>query len=586
MDTSTREQVAEQQTQHALLVAWGWFAQEIGLLEQLQQVPLHQKRYHHRPQGKVLEFLVAILAGLKHLQEISLAAHPLDKDRAVAQAWGQAGWADYSGVSRTLRGLSWEEVNALIQGLEAVSRPYLTCELQRLQSSGQRLCYDGDLTGLPVSNTSQSYPNAAFGYMDDAIRLGYQAGLVSLRSPTYGRLWLAIAHHPGDTVSCTQASNLVYAAEAKTSLRPLRRTALLRQRLAALEEQLCQTNQRHTVQQQAVQGAQERWCESQREQQQRQEQLNQLEGEYHRQERQERPTSRLALARQRWQATTQRLTRREQACQAAQRRLDKTTACAEQLQALRTTLAQRLACFEADNATNATPVTAEFRLDAGFGTYDNIALLCEMGYEVYTKPHSHRVVTALRQQVDEHTAWVRVGANAELVAWPQRRLQRCPYPLDVALERFYTGKTCKHSALLHFGSDAVTADLVAWFTHYNARQTIEAGIKECKHVFYLHHLKVRTEPAIYLQEAFVIFAANFIRWAAHWLAAHTPADEHAFDLRSCGVKRQVQVAAHVSAQVTYDSEGKLLTFSEQSALAGQFLRLPVNHLLPAPDIVF
>ncbi len=46
-------------------------------------------------------------------------------------------------------------------------------------------------------------------------------------------------------------------------------------------------------------------------------------------------------------------------------------------------------------------------------------------------------------------------------------------------------------------------------------QTIEAGIKESKQVFYLHHLKVRSEPAISLQEAFVMFAANFIRWASH-----------------------------------------------------------------------
>jgi len=56
------------------------------------------------PQGKVLEFLVAILAGLRYLQDISLSAHPLDKDSAVAQAWGQEGWADYSGVSRNLSG--------------------------------------------------------------------------------------------------------------------------------------------------------------------------------------------------------------------------------------------------------------------------------------------------------------------------------------------------------------------------------------------------------------------------------------------------------------------------------------------------
>jgi hypothetical protein len=41
-----------------------------------------------------------------------------------------------------------------------------------------------------------------------------------------------------------------------------------------------------------------------------------------------------------------------------------------------------------------------------------------------------------------------------------------------------------------------------------------------------------------------------------------------------GVKRQVQVAAHVSAQVIRSSEGRLLMFSEHSAFAGKVLRLP------------
>jgi hypothetical protein len=76
-----------QHTQHAFLVAWGWFAEHLGLIQPLQAVCLRQKHYHHRPQTKVLEFLVAILAGLQHLQDISLAAHPLDKDQAVAHAW-------------------------------------------------------------------------------------------------------------------------------------------------------------------------------------------------------------------------------------------------------------------------------------------------------------------------------------------------------------------------------------------------------------------------------------------------------------------------------------------------------------------
>ena len=103
--------------------------------------------------------------------------------------------------------------------------------------------------------------------------------------------------------------------------------------------------------------------------------------------------------------------------------------------------------------------------------------------------------------------------------------------------------------------------------------SLQIFIKESKQVFYLHHLKVRSEPAIYLQEAFVLFAANFIRWAAHWLQAHTQPAENALNVRKLGIKRQVHVAAHVSAQVSGDSAGKLLKFSEQSAFAGQLLRV-------------
>jgi hypothetical protein len=47
--------------------------------------------------------------------------------------------------------------------LEQVSHPYLTAELQVLRSQGNRLRLDGDLTGLAVSNTSQTYPHVANG---------------------------------------------------------------------------------------------------------------------------------------------------------------------------------------------------------------------------------------------------------------------------------------------------------------------------------------------------------------------------------------------------------------------------------------
>jgi len=568
------EDTQVQETQHAFLVAWGWFAEHIGLIQSLQGVHLHQKKYTHTPQTKVLEFLVAILAGLEHLQDISLSAHPLDVDQAVAQAWGQLAWADYSGVSRTLSALTWAEAHDIAQVLEQVSQPLIQAELDVLRCRGQRLRFDGDLTGLPVSHSSRTYPNAAFGHMDDEIRLGYQAAVVSLDSPTYRRLWLAIAHHPGETVSCTQAEALVLAAEARTGLRPRGRTELLRQRIEAFEQRMQTTRQRWLAQQETVRLAHNRLAEARQQAQERQVILANLEEAYRLRQRSERPTSRLALARQRLKAAEQRCQSREKAWLLAEQRLAKTQAQWDGQQDALNDLKDRLARFEQDNATNSAPVEAEFRLDAGFGTYENVALLIEMGYEVYTKAHNHQVVRFLKGQASPEMSWTRVGANAEMVAWADLALARCPYPLNVGLERFYTGQTLKHSALLHFGQDPVTENLPAWFKQYNGRQTIEAGIKEAKRVFYLHRIRVRSEPAIYLQECFVIFAANFIRWATHWFANQAVSTPYGLNVCAMGVKRQVQVGAHVSAQVIQDSRGKLLKFSERSVLAGKLLTLP------------
>ena len=563
-----------QQTQHAFLVAWGQFAQAKGLTQRIEAVKLRQKNYYHRPQTKVLEFLAAILGGLKQLQEISLAAHPLDKDQAVAEAWGQAGWADYSGVSRTMSGLSWEEAHAIVAELDAFSQPFLNAELELLCKQKKRLTMDGDLTGIPVSNTSTSYPNAAYGHMDDDIQLGYQAGVVSLLTETYGRLWLSGTHHPGDTVSSTQAEALVLAAEARIGLRPLRRTDGLEKRLHEYAPILETVEERLKTQRKAVENAQERLKQAQLQAEERNQELETFQQVYLAHKRPERPTSRLALLHKRVQAALKRQESRKKALDVAQRKLDKTQTRTQLLLKEINALRQRLERFKQENLTNQQPIEAEFRLDAGFGTYENIALLVEMGYEVYTKPHNHKVTQVLRSKVNETTAWTRVGANAEMVAWPNLKLKSCPYPLDVALERFYTGRTLKHSALCHFGHDPVTQDLPAWFNHYNGRQTIEAGIKESKQVFYLHRIKVRSEPAIFLQERMALFAANFIRWAAHWLAEQPQPQQNALDIRKMGVKRQVQVGAHVSAQVIRNSEGMLLKFSEHSAFSGKVLNLP------------
>jgi hypothetical protein len=560
-----KKQVHE--TQHAFLVAWGQYAKEIGLIDKLEDVKLGQKTYQHTPQRKVLEFLAGTLIGLKYLQDISLAAHPLDKDQAAAEAWGQAAWADYTGISRTLSGLSWDEVHELRRGLEEISQPFLEAETQLLHSQGQRLRLDGDLTGLPVSNTSKTYPNAAFGHMDDEIRLGYQASVVSLESPTYGRLWLSVEHHPGDTVSSTQAEAMALTAEDRLGLRPRRRTELLRQRIQAFETTLEPTKERLKTQQERLKTAQARLEGAEQQIQERKLLLAELERIYQARQRQERPTSKLAQARKRLQAAIRRRESRKNDCQMAEKRLEKTQALLSNRQAELAHLQQRLERFEQENAANPDPIAAEFRLDAGFGTYENVALLIEMGYEVFTKPKNHKVVSFLRSQITENTAWIQVGANAEMTAWSNLRFENCPYPLNAAVERFYTGKTIKHSALFHFGNDPVTDNLGDWFEHYNGRQIVEAGIKESKQVFYLHRIKVRSEPAIYLQECFVLFAANFIRWAAHWMTAQAQTADNALDVSRLGIKRQVKVAAHVSASVVRDSEGMLLRYYGNSKLA-------------------
>lgn len=560
-------------TQHAFLVVWGWFASHIGLLQKIQSVDLPQKTYRHSPQSKVMEFLVAILAGLKYLQDISRSAYPLDQDRAVAQAWGQPGWAHYTGISRALRRLSWEDTRRLVAVLEQVNQSYIRSELDRLCSQGPRLHLDADLTGLPVSDTSRTYPNVTLGYMQDEIRLGYQAGVISMESPTYQRLWLSVLHRAGDTISCSQATALILEAEKQLGRHPLRRTDLLQKRIQAYQQTMLATWERMQVQRRTVERLQVRLHPTAQQAQRGRLEEAAMEQAYLAAGRAERPNSQLAQARQRRLSAEGQLQKQEQALQRAQSCLQKTQCVWQGKESYLSTLQARLAQFELENQTNLAPLQAEIRLDAGFGTCENMALLIEMGYEVYTKPYTNSIIGYLKHQTSPQTPWTRVGANAEMTAWMQICFPHCPYPLHAGLIRYRLGASEKFSGLWHFGSDAVMESLATWFEHYNRRQTIEAGIKESKQVFHLERIKVRSEPAIYLQEWLVVFAANFIRWASRWLEETAQPGEHSLDVHGLSVKRQVQVAAHVSAEVIQITDGRLLKFSEGCLFAGQMLKL-------------
>jgi uncharacterized coiled-coil protein SlyX len=309
----------------------------------------------------------------------------------------------------------------------------------------------------------------------------------------------------------------------------------------------------------------------------------QLEADYQERKRRERPYSALAKARQRVSMLERRQGRQEKKIAALEKHLHRHQQQVfdhqEEIQRLR----MRLDHFEAENSTNVYPIQADFRLDAGFGSRENIAFLIEMGYETYTKPYSDWLTPRLKKRVAPLTQWMRVGDNAEMVTWQAQRFPDFPYPIDVALERFYTGKTQRHSTLLHFGRDPVTTDLPAWFHRYNARQTIEAGIKEGKNVFTMHHLKVRSAPAIFLQEQFAVFAANFVRWSARWLAEQCPQIPSGWqDTTHLKVKELVKVAAHTSAWVDWQDQGCLLMFSDHSLFAGRSLTVKKQWVVQLP----
>lgn len=580
-ESTSPQQSSNGLTQHAMLVAWGLFASQLGLVEALERVALKQKTYKYRPQTKVLEFLVAMLAGLPHLQDISRSAHPLDQDQMVAEAWGQPAWADYSGVSRTLQGLTEAEVTDIVAVLDSVSQPFIEREVALALEREGYLVYDADLTGRPVSSTSSTYPDAAFGYMGDGVELGYQAALVSVRTPTYGRLWLTNQLHPGDTVSCTQLQSMVRAAEVRTGLRPWRRTELVAGRLAAAEAASAAANERHRQSENDLRELEDKERDVTWELAAWRSQVAELTAEYTQTQRQPTPHCRLTRAQDKVATYASRLPRVQQAREKAQerllrhrRKLDEANAEVERLRAHHRQLL-------ADNAVNDQPVKVIFRLDSGFASRENVAWLIEMGYDIYTKARSTQMPDLIEAAARPECHWQRVGGNAYLTAWANTTVDGCfIYPVNVALARYTTGDAVRHAFLLHYGDDDVMHDLDGWFHTYNGRQTIEAGIKEGKNVFQMHHFKVRTSQALRLQEHCASFAANFVRFAALWLAEQQDANS---PLATSPVKHLVRVCAHTSAWIQRKGDVWLLTFAEQSLYAGQSLRIGFGAVqLPLP----
>jgi hypothetical protein len=572
-------------TQHAMLIVWGHFARTIGLLKGLAEIPIDQKKVVRAPQEKIVELLVGLLSGIEYLTDLSEGSAPLTKDSEVSTAWKLQAMADASGVSRTLQACDDETVVGLARVLDAISQPFIDRAVSDLRQRNEPLVLDADLTGRPVSSTSQTFPGAAFGYMDGEVRLGYQLAQICLQTSLFGRQWLSAHHHPGDTASAGCLLSLVQEAERRLGCHPRRRTELVAQRLSACEGEMAELERQAARQEERAAAQAERVVALAG-------RIGAAEAQVRAMEmtpassRQAGPYSRLNRLRKQivgWQAQMERAQAQmtQARAVAARHRERRQTRLAERLR-----LQERYERLSQDNARQSDPPRCRLRMDAGFATGENLTEIIELGYEVDTKSANDALVQALRNRVTADQEWTRVGKNAEMVGWTDYQTNTCPYPLTVGLERFHTPKAVRHAVLIRSQEGPVTTcpDLPAWFHGYNARQTIEAGNKQEKTTFKVQHLMSRSPAGIQIQAMLTVFAANFVRWADEWIRPRVEQSNRRFDGVLSSPKHLVRVAANSLAAVERNDGRLLVRFSPLSSFEGVVIRLSgvVGHQLPLP----
>jgi len=477
-------------TDHAWLVVMGYLAQALGLTTKLEAVPILQRKGPKcGPQTKIIEFLVGILGGIEYLQDLNLADNPIVKDPTIAEAWAQEIFVHYSGVSRTLDASDEETLAAIIEVLQEISRPFIEKAVMETLKQEGKLTVDVDLTGREVSPTSTDYQDATFGHMDDGIAKGYQDAVTSLVCDRWTRLMLTLLRYTGRTKSaeCLQESVLAVeelrstASEAVLGVRPRRRVELVQEQHDEVARRVERKQEALDRTQQGERQLWQRISQSKADANSLRDEIQRLEAEYQAQNRQEKKHCRLAKARRKLDSAQKREQRAWRDLQKLQRRRRRQQAELDKQQERQLILDERIAYLGTDNQNTPNPVDIVLRIDAGFSTGPNMAWLIEMGYIVLTKAHNGATANSLKGTVPAQTKWTRVGRNAEAVYLGDYQHNDCPYPLQTMLVRYYLPDELRHTVLFYYG-DTPPPSLSAWFAGYNARQTIEAGIKESKGV--------------------------------------------------------------------------------------------------------
>lgn len=552
-------ELTECQTEHGLLIAFGEFAQHTGLIAGLMNIRIPQKILRQvgavPPQTKLVELSAGLLAGIEYLQDLSLGHHPLAKDQAVAEAWGQAHFVHYANVSRTLAACDETTVQDVRAVIARFNQPFIAEASHDELRAGREIVFDLDLTGQPVSSTSQTYPDVAFGWMDNQIRLGYQLARVCVQTERYGRIWLDGFHHPGDTVSMNCLQELVLAAEQQAGVRPRRRPELVIQRIQNLQPAIQRLEGLCTRQADALSTLKSKLGERIG----RYYQLEQLFKKKTDPTQNDRISKQISTVRAQWTKLQTQLAHRQAVWTRQRERLQKVFAEQECLQAWRAQL-------EEENHLNPDAPICVCRNDAGFCSGQNLNWQIEMGYQVETKSSSGKTTAALQKRCSPQTAWKRVGQNAEMTDWADYHMKECAYPLRVGLERFTLGQQTKHSVLMMYRDTPQQPDLSQWFKHYNGRQIIEAGNKQMKTVHHVQHPMSHAKYGIQIQVLLTGLACNQTQFIQPWLqaAAEKLTPQIQADLTS--PKTMVRIMANSTARVQRTASSTVLVFAQTSSM--------------------
>lgn len=142
---------------HVPLAALGYALRRAEVLAPLTELELPIKTMDHTPSDKVLEGLVLILAGGRATAQANLLLRP---NTGLAQAWGQAQFAEQSTLARTFDALNEASVQALQAAFATLTRTWShTCRHDFRRGD---LTLDGDLTGLPASRRADGSTKGYF----------------------------------------------------------------------------------------------------------------------------------------------------------------------------------------------------------------------------------------------------------------------------------------------------------------------------------------------------------------------------------------------------------------------------------------